>query len=183
MSIWKTLASKVVFETPWLKVRHDDVLTPAGNPSQYGVVEFKNRGVGVVPVLDDGRIVMVRQTRYAIGNQSSLEIPEGGAPQGEDWQQTALRELQEETGYTAREIEPLLTNFYLSNSVTNECGALFIARQLTAGAQQLEETEDIQVELHTFDDLLAMIRSGVISDALTIMALLYIAADRSRYNL
>ena len=183
MSIWKTLASKVVFETPWLKVRHDDVLTPAGNPSQYGVVEFKNRGVGVVPVLDDGRIVMVRQTRYAIGNQSSLEIPEGGSQQGEDWQHTALRELQEETGYTAREIEPLLTNFYLSNSVTNECGALFIARQLTAGAQQLEETEDIQVELHTFDDLLAMIRSGVISDALTIMALLCIAADRARYNL
>ena len=54
MSVWKTLASKVVFETPWLKVRHDDVLTPAGNPSQYGVVEFKNRAVGVVPVLDDG---------------------------------------------------------------------------------------------------------------------------------
>ena len=147
------------------------------------MVEFKNRGVGVVPVLDDGRIVMVRQTRYAIGNQSSLEIPEGGSPQGEDWQHTALRELQEETGYTAREIEPLLTNFYLSNSVTNECGALFIARQLTAGTQDLEETEDIQVELHTFDDLLAMIRSGVISDALTIMALLCIAADRARYNL
>lgn len=183
MSVWKTLASKVVFETPWLKVRHDDVFTPAGNPSQYGVVEFKNRAVGVVPVLDDGRIVMVRQTRYAIGNQSSLELPEGGAPQGEDWLQTAARELQEETGYTAGEIEPLLTNFYLSNSVTNECGALFIARQLTAGKQDLEETEDIQVELHTFDDLLAMIRSGFITDALTIMALLYIAADRSRYNL
>ena len=60
---------------------------------------------------------------------------------------------------------------------------MFIARQLKAGEQELEETEDIQVELHTFDDLLAMIRSGVISDALTIMALLCIAADRVRYNL
>jgi ADP-ribose pyrophosphatase len=181
MSVWKTITSKVVFETPWLKVRHDDVITPAGNPGQYGVVEFKNRAVGVVPVLDDGRIVMVRQTRYAIGNQSSLEIPEGGAPDGEDWQQTALRELQEETGYSAGEIEPLLTDFYLSNSVTNERGALFIARQLKVGIQELEETEDIQVELHTFDDLLAMVRAGEISDGLTIMALLCMAADRVRY--
>jgi ADP-ribose pyrophosphatase len=182
MSIWKTLKSNVVFETPWIKVRHDDVLTPMGSPAQYGVVEFKNRAVGVVPVLDDGRIVMVRQTRYAIGNQSSLEIPEGGAPQGEDWQQTAARELQEETGYTAGEIEPLLTNFYLSNSVTNECGALFIARQLEAGKQELEDTEDILVELHTFDELLRMIQQGIITDSLTIMALLYIATDRARYG-
>jgi ADP-ribose pyrophosphatase len=183
MSGWKTLTSKVVFETPWIKVRHDDVITPAGNPGQYGVVEFKNRAVGVVPILDDGRIVMVRQTRYAIGNQSSLELPEGGAPVGEDWQDTALRELQEETGYIAGNIESLLTNFYLSNSVTNECGALFIARQLTMGTQELEETEDIQVELHTFDNLLTMIQRGDISDSLTIMALLYIAADRTRYGL
>ena len=42
MSIWKTLKTKVVFETPWIKVRHDDVLTPAGSPAQYGVVEFKD---------------------------------------------------------------------------------------------------------------------------------------------
>ncbi|MBB6054833.1 NUDIX domain-containing protein [Tolumonas osonensis] len=183
MSIWKTLTSKVVFETPWIKVRHDEVLSPKGSPAQYGVVEFKNRAVGVVPVLDDGRIVMVRQTRYAIGNLSSLEIPEGGAPEGEDWLQTAARELQEETGYTSDDIQPLLTNFYLSNSVTNECGALFIARNLKAGQQELEDTEDIQVELHTFDDLLAMINQGVISDNLTIMALLFIAANRNQYGL
>ncbi len=183
MSIWKTLKTKVVFETPWIKVRHDDVLTPAGSPAQYGVVEFKNRAVGVVPVLDDGRIVMVRQTRYAIGNISSLEIPEGGAPEGEDWLQTAARELQEETGYTSNDIQPLLTDFYLSNSVTNECGALFIARNLKAGKQELEETEDILVELHSFDDLLTMIRHGKITDSLTIMALLMISADRNKYGL
>lgn len=182
MSIWKTLTSKVVFETPWIKVRHDDVLTPKDTSAKYGIVEFKNRAVGVVPVLDDGRIVMVRQTRYAIGNLSSLEIPEGGAPMDEDWLQTAGRELQEETGYTSDDIQPLLTNFYLSNSVTNECGALFIARNLKAGKQALEDTEDIQVELHTFDELLVMINRGEISDSLTIMALLFIAANRKQYG-
>ncbi|WP_051449057.1 NUDIX domain-containing protein [Tolumonas lignilytica] len=183
MSIWQTIKSKIVFETPWIRVRHDDVLTPKGSPAQYGVVEFKNRGVGVVPVLDDGRIVMVRQTRYAIGNLSSLEIPEGGAPEGEDWLQTAARELQEETGYISDDIQPLLTHFYMSNSVTNEYGALFIARNLREGQQELEDSEDIQVELHTFDELLAMIKAGVISDSLTIMALLYIAANREQYDL
>ena len=72
-----------------------------------------------------------------------------------------------------------MADFYLSNSVTNECGALFIARNLKAGKQELEGTEDILVELHSFDDLLAMIRHGKITDSLTIMALLMISGDRN----
>lgn len=183
MGSWKTLKSTVVFDTPWIRVRHDDVVTPHGHPGQYGVVEFKNRAVGVVPILGDGRIVMVRQSRYAIG-ASSLEIPEGGSPRGEDMLDTARRELQEETGYLAGSIKVLVPKIHLSNSVTNEYGALFVATQLTpTGVQELDDSEDISVELHKFDDLLAMIDAGELTDSLTIMALLTLARHRSDYQL
>ena len=183
MCAWKTVTSKVVFETPWITIKHDHVITPSGSNGEYGLVEFKNRAVGVVPILDDGRIVMVRQTRYAISNQSSLEIPEGGAPYQEDWLETAKRELKEETGFEATNIEPLLTGFYLSNSVTNEQGALFVATGLTAGESELEETEDIQVEYYSFDSLLKMIQNQEITDSLTIMGLMLVQQRRNEFGL
>lgn len=183
MCAWKTVESKVVFETPWITIKHDHVITPAGSKGEYGLVEFKNRAVGVVPILDDGRIVMVRQTRYAIGNQSSLEIPEGGAPLHEDWLETARRELKEETGYEASNIVPLLTGFYLSNSVTNEQGALFVATGLMAGESELDDTEDIQVEYHTLDSLLMMIQNQEITDSLTIMGVMQIVLRRTEFGL
>lgn len=183
MCAWKTVTSKVVFETPWITIKHDHVITPAGTQGEYGLVEFKNRAVGVVPILDDGRIVMVRQTRYAIGNISSLEIPEGGAPGNEDWLETAKRELKEETGYETENIEPLLTGFYLSNSVTNEKGALFVATKLSAGKSELEDTEDIEVEYYRLETLLEMIKTGELTDALTIMALQQVALRKDEFGL
>lgn len=183
MCAWKTVSTQTVFETPWIKVRKDEVITPAGTPGLYGVVEFKNRAVGVVPITDDGQIVMVRQTRYAIGNITSLEIPEGGAPVGEDWLETAKRELQEETGFTATHIEPLLTGFHMSNSVTTELGALFVATGLTAGNMELDDSEDIVVELYSYSEVMTMISDGVITDGLTIMAMLCIAMQKERFGL
>ncbi len=183
MGSWQTLESKTVYDNPWIRVREDQVINPAGNPACYGVVELKNRAVGVVPIDASGHIVMVRQTRYATGGNSSLEIPEGGAPEHEDWLETAHRELEEETGLRAGLIEPLLTGFHLSNSVTNETGTLFVATELHPGRQALEETEDIQVETYPFDDVLAMVTSGLITDALTIMAILRLAIERERYGL
>lgn len=184
MGSWKTLKSTVVFDTPWIRVRSDEVTTPHGHPGHYGVVEFKNRAVGVVPILDDGRIVMVRQTRYAIDCASSLEIPEGGSPAGESLLDTAIRELKEETGYLAEKVEVLLSKVHLSNSVTTEHGGLFVATGLTAtGTQALDDSEDISVELHKFDDLLAMIDNGELTDSLTIMALLKLALRREQFGL
>lgn len=183
MGHWQTLESQTVYDNPWIRVREDQVINPAGNPARYGVVEFKNRGVGVVPIAADGHIIMVRQTRYATGGNSSLEIPEGGAPEHEDWLETAHRELEEETGLCAGRIEPLLIGFHLSNSVTNEIGALFVATDLRPGRQALEESEDIQVENYPFDEVLAMVKDGLITDALTIMAILLLAGERGRYGL
>ncbi|MGL5185271.1 MAG: NUDIX domain-containing protein [Plesiomonas shigelloides] len=183
MSSWQTLESKAVYENPWMRVREDQVINPAGNPALYGVVEFKNRGVGIVPLHADGSITLVRQTRYATGCNSSLELPEGGCPHGENWFDTARRELQEETGLLAEAIEPLLLGFHVSNSITNETGALFVATGLSQAEQTLEESEDITVERHPFDDVLQMVKSGIITDGYTIMGILCLAAERSRFGL
>ena len=112
----------MVYENPWIRVREDQVLRPDGLPGIYGVVEFKNRAVGVLPVEADGSVWLVGQYRYPVGAYS-WEIPEGGGPMSEDPEATARRELREETGLTAGKIE-LLTTAHLSNSVSDELGYL-----------------------------------------------------------
>ena len=97
---WTTLSSRLMYENPWIRVREDQVLRPDGQPGIYGVVEFKNRAVGVLPVDDEGCIWLVGQHRYPL-NSYSWEIPEGGSPQTEPPEETAQRELKEETGLSA----------------------------------------------------------------------------------
>src|SRR5208337_3190204 len=101
---WTTLSSRLVYENPWIRVREDQVLRPDGQPGIYGVVEFKNRAVGVLPVDDEGCIWLVGQHRYPL-NSYSWEIPEGGSPQSETTEETARRELKEETGLSAGRLE------------------------------------------------------------------------------
>jgi hypothetical protein len=91
---WKTLSSRFVYDNPWIRVREDQVVRPDGQPGIYGVVEFKNRAVGVLPVDDKGRIWLVGQFRYTV-QAYSWEIPEGGGPPSESPEATARRELRE----------------------------------------------------------------------------------------
>src|SRR4051794_18359940 len=113
---WTTLGSRAVYDNPWVAVREDRVVRPDGKPGVYGVVHFKNRAVGVLPVDGEGRVWLVGQYRYPIG-EYSWEIPEGGGPSGEDPEETARRELREETGLVAGRVEQIATA-HLSNSVT-----------------------------------------------------------------
>ncbi|MFM2476803.1 NUDIX domain-containing protein [Celerinatantimonas sp. MCCC 1A17872] len=166
---WQTKSKKVVFENPWLRVEDHSVINPAGNPAQYGIVHFKNRAVGVVALTDDQQIYLVGQSRYAL-NCYSWEIPEGGCPENEAVEDAAKRELREETGLIANSIEPLF-KMHLSNSVTDETAYLFLATQLQAGEQELEESEDISVKKLALSEAIAMVERGEITDAITIAAL------------
>lgn len=173
---WTRLTRQLAYANPYIQVHHDTVLTPAGTEGLYGVVEFRGRAVGVVALFDDETVLLVSQYRYTL-EQASLELPEGGAKPGEDLAETALRELEEETGFVAGKIEHLL-NLHTSNSVTTESGALFLATQLTAGVQQLEPTEDITVHRIPLTEAVEKIFTGEITDSLTVMGLL--AAERKR---
>jgi len=172
---WKTKQSTIVYENPWIKVSHDEVLTPNNTDGIYGVVHFKNTAIGVVPIDDEGNTWLVKQSRYTL-NQYTWEIPEGGCPEGELPLNAAKRELEEEVGLKANDWQPLMT-MHLSNSITDELCVVFTAKNLFAGKQALEATEDIEVEKLPLIEAIEMVKRGEITDGISVAALLRIALD------
>lgn len=172
---WRVKSSATVYENPWIKVSHDEVITPRETPGIYGVVHFKNTAVGVVPIDDEGNTWLVRQSRYTL-NQYTWEIPEGGCPVDEEPLAAAQRELEEEVGLLAGEWE-FLMRMHLSNSVTDETAEVYVARTLSSGHQNLEATEDIEIKKLPLCDAIAMAKNGEITDAISVAALLRLAAD------
>jgi 8-oxo-dGTP pyrophosphatase MutT (NUDIX family) len=173
---WTTLGTRPIYENPWIAVREDGVVRPDGHPGIYGVVHFKNKAVGVLPVDDDGHIWLVGQYRYTL-DAYSWEIPEGGGPDGEAPEETALRELREETGLIAGRIEPI-GHSHLSNSVSDEVAYLFRATELTHGESDPEGTERLQVRRVDWPTAWAMVLDGQITDAMSVIALLHEAVRR-----
>jgi 8-oxo-dGTP pyrophosphatase MutT (NUDIX family) len=173
---WTTLASRLVYENPWIRVREDQVTRPDGEPGIYGVVEFKNNAVGVLPVDDQGRVWLVGQYRYPL-HAYSWEIPEGGGPALEPPETTAERELCEETGLRAAKLE-LLATVHLSNSVSNELGFVFRATGLAQGQHEPEGTEKIVVRRFEWQEAWSMLKRGEITDSLSVIALLQEAVRR-----
>ena len=102
---WKTLGRSYLYRNPWCAFRVDEVVLPGGTQTEYGVLESKGFAA-VVPVTDDGNVVLVRQWRQPL-ETFTLELPSGGVDEGEDPEEAAGRELLEETGYQATELENL----------------------------------------------------------------------------
>ena len=174
---WTTLKSRPVYENSWISVREDQILRPDGSPGIYGVVHFKNRAVGVLPVDEQGAIWLVGQYRYPL-DAYSWEIPEGGGHGDESPEETACRELQEETGLTAGRLELIATS-HLSNSVSDEVAYVFRATELAAGPSAPEATERLEVRRLAWEDAWAMLRRGEITDSMSVIALLHEAVRRA----
>jgi 8-oxo-dGTP pyrophosphatase MutT (NUDIX family) len=173
---WRRLSRRVAYENPWIEVRHDDVVRPDGKPGIYGVVHFRHRAIGVVPIVGD-RILLVGQFRYAL-DRYSWEVPEGGGDLDEEPEAAARRELAEETGYTGGEWRELC-RADLSNSVTDEDAVMFVATGLVPGVATPEGTEELATRWVDFDEAMAMIATGEIRDAMTILALQALALERA----
>ncbi|HEX5655681.1 MAG TPA: NUDIX hydrolase [Polyangiales bacterium] len=127
--------------------------------------------VVVVPVLDDGRIVMIRNHRFAVG-KTLLELCAGTREGDEDPALCAVRELEEETGYRAQTVTPLLS-FYPTPGVSDERMFAFVARGLVATQQRLDPSEQIEVQPLALDEVVARISRNEIEDAKTIVSVLY----------
>lgn len=167
---WTTLSSTEKYNNPWIKVVEHKVLNPAGKDGIYGVVNFKNIAIAVVPLDADNNTWLVGQYRYTL-DLYSWEVPEGGCLIGQESKlEAAQRELKEETGLEAAEWTEIM-EMHLSNSVSDEVGYVFVAKDLTMGMAAPEETEELKLKKLPFDEALAMCLRGEITDSLTLLAL------------
>jgi len=169
--------SKILFQGRRFHVEKAVQVTPDGAKHEHEVVRHPG-AVVILPLLDDGRICFEKNFRVAV-NQTLIELPAGTLEPNEDPADTALRELAEETGYRAGQMEHLIT-FCMSPGILDERMYLYLARDLQAGPTALEPGEDIQSLLCTWDEALDMAQSGEIRDAKTLVALLYYETFRRK---
>ncbi len=172
---WKKQSSKQVYDNPWLRLEEDEVINPGGGLSQYGKVLFKNIAIGIVPIDEHGNTWLVGQYRY-VPNCYSWEIPMGGGALHTDPLESAKRELREETGLSAKHWQELM-RLHTSNSVTDERAIVYVARELQQGDTEFEETEDLQILRLPLGEAIALARSGEITDAVSVCALLRLAIN------
>jgi len=165
---WKVNAEKLVYQNPWISLTEYDVINPNGGKGIYGKVQFKNIAVGVLVLDEHLDTYLVGQYRFTI-DAYSWEMPEGGCPVGLEPLESAKRELLEETGLIAEEWTELF-RMHLSNSVSDELSIIYLARQLTQGTAQPEETEQLQVKKIPFANMVKMVDEGQITDSMTVAA-------------
>jgi 8-oxo-dGDP phosphatase len=171
---WQRKSSRQVYDNPWIRLDHEAVITPAGTDGIYGKVHFKSRAIGIIPLDDNNNTCLVGQYRYAL-DEYSWEIPMGGGSLDEKPLLSAQRELKEETGLYGGDWQQLF-KLHTSNSVTDEQGYVFLARNLSQGEQALEpEERDLVIKRLSFDDALAMVDRGEITDVISIAGLLAVA--------
>jgi 8-oxo-dGTP pyrophosphatase MutT (NUDIX family) len=169
---WKPGIERVAFESGWIAVTDQIATAPTGRPAPYGLVRFKNLAVAVLPVHEDGTIVLVGQHRFPLGDYS-WELPEGGSPLAEDPLEGARRELAEETGLAAAEWREVM-RVQLSNSVTDErmIGYLALGLSEATGAHAVDDTEAIALARVPFREALDAAMAGYLPDMLTVAMLL-----------
>ncbi|MCS6790704.1 MAG: NUDIX hydrolase [Bacteroidia bacterium] len=169
---WQVLSSRPVYDNPWIAVREDSVINPSGHPGIYGVVHFKNRALGVIPIDAEGYTYLVGQYRYPL-DLYSWEIPEGGGKLSADPLSEIQRELLEETGLEARQWK-LLLRMHLSNSVSDEEALVYLAWDLVQQKPMPEPTELLQVRRLPLSAAIRMVHEGIITDSLSVAGFLYI---------
>jgi len=159
-----------VYSGKIVKVHVDTIRQKSGGTTIREVVLHPG-GVTAVPVLDDGRLLLIRQFRYPVGKYI-LELPAGELDSGQPPLETVARELEEEIGYRAGALTHECT-FYTTPGICNESIHLFVARDLTQTTQQLEEGEHIMVEAHSIEECLQKMATGEIRDGKTILGILW----------
>ena len=170
---WTVRERATVYENDWIRVEHHEVLGPTGGPGVYGTVHFKNQATGVVPIDENGRVILVGQYRFPL-RAYSWEIPEGGGAHAATAQESAQRELREECGLEARHWLQLV-GMDLSNSVSDERSTIFLAWELSETASQPDETEVLQIARAPFWEAVERVKRGEIRDAMSVAALLRVA--------
>jgi ADP-ribose pyrophosphatase len=172
----KTISSQMIYEGKILNLRKDTVEAFGDKVSEREIIEH-NGGVTIAAITGDSKMVMVKQFRKAAG-KAILEAPAGKREKGEDPIETAVRELKEETGYTASDIK-LLTKFYASVGYSEEIIYIYLCKGLTPGETQFDDNEALDIMEYDLDELYEMVINGEIEDSKTIIAILIARIHRN----
>ena len=172
----KRMGRELAYQGTVLKVYKDHMKFSNGNTEDWDFIHHDG-AAAVIPVMDDGKILMVKQYRNALG-RDTLEIPAGKLDDpDEEGIVCASRELKEETGYSSDDLEWLLT-IRTTVAFCNERIEVFVARNLIPGEQHLDEDEFVDVKAYKLEELKEMIFEGKIQDSKTMAAIL---AYESKY--
>jgi ADP-ribose pyrophosphatase len=172
--IEKVISSEMIYKGKAVTLRRDIVELPTGRRSTREIMEHPG-SVAIVPILDDGRLIFIRQFRLAAGGVI-WEIPAGTMERGEEPEASARRELEEETGYRAGKIEHLF-KAYPTPGYSTELTHYYLATSLEKSEQSTDEDEIISVEPVRPEKIIRMIRSNEIVDAKSIAAVAYLQAS------
>jgi len=169
---------ELVFDGALLKVRRDRVRLPDGGEATREYIRHPG-AVAIVPLFDDGTVLLERQFRYP-HRRTFIEVPAGKLDAGEPPLDTAKRELLEETGYAAQEWTRLGT-MHTAIAYTDEAIALFLCRKMTkVGEPKLDPGEFVETLIVPFDEAIAMVRDGRITDSKSVCSLLWVDKWGSR---
>ncbi len=175
MGQYQRLKRELVARGAIIDYYQDTMQIPNGNVAKWDLIDHKG-AAAVVAVREDGKLLMVRQYRNAL-ERETLEIPAGGRNGREEpTDVTAMRELEEETGYTCERVE-LLLSIYTTVAFCNEKIDIYLARGLKPGRQHLDEDEYLNVEAYSLEELKQMVSAGKIQDAKTVCAIMAYAVN------
>jgi ADP-ribose pyrophosphatase len=166
----KVLSSRVIYEGAVFGIRRDEIIEPSGVRTTREMITHPG-SVVILPLLPDGRILLIQQYRYA-AREYLWELVAGRMDPGENPRQAAARELIEETGYRAKRLRIFL-EFFPTPGFLEEKMFLLLAEGLTPGKAEPEEDEKIISRAYSHEQLEEMIRKGKLRDAKTIAGILY----------
>ena len=172
----KTVSSHRAYQGKILNLRIDNILTPSGKKAIREVVEH-DPAVAVLPITSDGSVLLIRQFRYALG-QDILEIPAGLVDEGEDFPSAARRELQEEIGYYPGTLEEI-GRMYNSPGFCTEQLILYLASDLRPSKLDQDDDEFIETVSVPAEEIASLLKDGKIIDGKTFSALSWYLAFRT----
>ncbi len=173
-SDWQTLSSKLIYRDKWFSIEEDFVKLPNEKRTTFTMVKASlptTLSVGIVPLTEKDEIILIRQYRYRF-KFYSWEIPTGTVDEGESIERAALRELQEEVGYIADRLTPLIT--YNPNMSIIQTAHIFLAEELRRSPTEHEEEAEFVTETKTFKfkEAVEMALEGELKDSLSIIGIL-----------
>ncbi|MDN6698688.1 MAG: NUDIX hydrolase [Staphylococcus equorum] len=167
----KTLHKESIYKGAIIDLEVHDIELPDGQTSKRELV-YHNGAVAVCAINPDNQVILVRQYRKP-AEKTLLEIPAGKLEINEERESAAKRELEEETGYIAENLE-LITEMYGSPGFSNEKISIYLAKDLKIGEMNLDDDEFIEIETYNIDEITSMLQNQEIEDAKTIIALQYL---------